>query len=57
MIFNIKQCFIPNSHFATVTSGVDWSKSFQRCRRAYLKLLYFFKILIRTRQGSPQWWP
>jgi len=35
--------------------GVDWAKSFLRCRSAHLKLLYLFKRLICVWQGS-QWW-
>jgi len=47
-IFNVNQCFIPNSNFATVAFlnfGVDWAKRLLRCRRAHLKLLYLFRIL------------
>jgi len=60
LIFNVKQCFIPNTYLATVTFpnfGVDWAKSFQCLRIAHLKLLYYFKVFICVRQGSPQCWP
>jgi len=46
LIFNVKQCFIPNSYAATVTYpnfGVDWVKSFQRCRGAHLKVIKPFR--------------
>jgi len=49
LIFNVNQCFIPNSYVATATFvnfGVDCAKDFLRCRSAHLKLLYLFKILL-----------
>ena len=67
-IFNVEQCFIPNSYLATVTFlnfGVVWAKSFQCCRSTHLKLLYLFKILVwgrvllnenyKTKHWSQRW--
>jgi len=48
-IFCVNQCFITNSNLATVTFlnfGLNWAKSFLRCRSMHLKLLYLFRIPI-----------